>query len=235
MKLKMCLRGLFLCALATALMSSCSFSAKEYDVEFPLSFVKENAVKIDEDINLSQDTSSAEYGKIKLSEGLHNVSINGEVTEVNITRSGILNLAKEVFVVLPIEYRIEESSTEDHAGATIPIILDSTLFYYQSPTSTDTVMTDAKYDRLMTQAITKNERAYSRNNTKYELNKIPANTFFIEKSWNYGLTQDPPETVQEFMSDNSDQTVFYRWQVVTSNYAYLYALLGLNYLTEKIR
>jgi len=174
-------------------LSSCS---SDVSFQFPTDFVKENTVIINDKFDLKDYVSENNYSSIITKGGEVSISINGQITNINTTKGGLINLNKEKFVIFPIYYG--KSKFIAYPGSPRPILIDSVLYFNKEITrnSDDDLVKQAKEFTDMPFDPLKNK--------ELELSVAKESDLFIEKIWHLDITDEIPEKLEVKVERNED-------------------------------
>ena len=146
-------------------------------------FVINNKVIIDSE-SISKSNNGKIYSSILLTPGKHTISINDNSKEEFIVKGsdGMLNLAQEEFVVLPIDFR--QGNTTREMNIPLPVIYDSLVIYHKS------------LGESQSQVI----KVLARPQFKYILSssgggRIDKNKLFIRKKWDFDIEENIPNEI----------------------------------------
>ncbi len=207
--------------------------APEVTIFYPSDFVKENTVIINNEIDLKDLITEENYSSFVTSAGNVSLSINGEVKKITTQKGGLLNLNKEDFVIFPIYYGNSTFPAWD--GAPRPIMIDSVLYYSnfleKSSDSTLLAMVD-KYTDF----------PYNPKKSKdLELSKVLKEDFFVEKIWDFDISQDIPEQIEVQVKQNSisiggDNNIRSSKRIIRkANFFKVYTLLSEDFNSRDLR
>jgi len=205
--------------LASIFLCSC---ASDANILFPTEFVQNNDVIINGDIDLKEFVGAEEFSSFEVSKGDISVSINGKVTDVNVNKSGLLNLNKEQYVIFPIYYG--ESFMVSWSGTPRPILIDSVLYYNSE------IASRGVSDLLETANKHADEPYNPEKSKELELVLINEDVMFVEKNWEIDINEEIPDQIEVRVSKESGGSTMnvrtWRRTIKKANYFKIYCLLS---------
>ncbi|MCS3797805.1 hypothetical protein [Niastella sp. OAS944] len=194
-----------------SLLISCG--KNKHTVAYNASFCKEHVVKIDDTLTL-QSESTDRFAKLKLWSGEHTVSIDGGKPQTfDVDKNGILNIAKEEFVIFPIEFTIGKQHPLLGGTLGMPnwIIIDS--FAVGNERFLGQRVDKTKRDRIL---------KAGKGTEDSELQLTEKSQLYINEAWDIGVADETPETVKEKVSKNTRNV--YRKKVLEAKTFLLYSI-----------
>ena len=201
-----------------ALAYSCGQA--KYNVTFDGEYARENKVFVGE-IDLSTIDTSNKYPYIRLAKGSHQLKINDEIHDFNVTGFGHLNITGADMGIYPIEYVLGEPDLNQHYGLPAPFIYDSTLYY------------DPSYGNMTPGIALELARTKKRNTYPYEgsaeIVKIPKDVYFIKHNWDIEIGQDAPEDLMEAIDPDVSQMMVFKTALGEGYLVCVHAMFSLGY------
>lgn len=207
------------------LMASCKQKIAEVCINNDV--ISSNKVVLDDTLLLKVLSGSQKYSTLLLSAGKHSFTLNGgqkenfEVTE----EGGILNLGKQEFVIFPITYSNTTAEDANHSIVSMnyPILVNDSLVVYDK----NMVNSQAKLIELL-------QKDNVKDFLSRDLIKIPASQLFISRSWDFGLDQDPSDSISVKVKTKDTKTHGFRSKITDAKSFLLYTWLSDKYTIERV-
>ena len=201
-------------------LTTLSCTKKPVTVFVNTNFVTNNKVVLD-DAFITSSNNGKRYSNILLNPGKHTVSINDKSKEEFIVKGidGILNVAHEEFVILPIDFRT--GKTIKSMNIPLPVVYDSLVVYHNSVGVNQSEIIKV----LKTSAF------------EYILSssgggRIDKDNLFIRKSWSFGIDEEIPSTIS--VKRPSDWDLETKTKLVHANSFFMFAKSSEDYHIELI-
>lgn len=194
-----------------SLLVSCG--KNKHTVAYNASFCKEHVVKIDDTVTLKSE-STDRFAKLKLWSGEHTISIDGaKPTPFEVEENGILNIAKEEFVIFPIEFTIGKKNPLLGGSFGMPnwLVIDS--FAVGNKMFLDA----GKTKRAQ---VLKSGKGTEDN----ELQLTEKSQLYINEAWDIGVADETPDNVKEYVSKGTSSASVYRKKVIEAKTFLLYSI-----------
>lgn len=202
-----------------------SCSDKKRSVAYNASFCKEHVVKIDDTLTLKSEEKDR-YAKIQLTAGEHTVSVDGaKATPFDVEKNGILNFAKDEFVIFPIEFSIGEKSPISTGTFGLPnwIIIDSF------------AVANANFLGKFADKVTKDKiLKMGKGSEDTELRLTEKDQLYINEAWDIGVADETPENVKEYVSKGTKHASVYRKKVIEAKTFLLYSIATGSYTVSPL-
>lgn len=202
----------YLWALPVLVSMLASCSGRKVTITYNAAYCKTHELKIDDSITLKSDDQQV-FLKRQLQEGKHTLSISpGVSVPFEIHENGILNIAREEFVIFPVRFALGEGVSNATLGLPNAVVID-----------TFAVGSQAFFNSYA--AILKKDGIIQRGNgnDKTELVKTDKNQLFINQTWDLDITDEIPTAVQESVSEKATEANAYRKKVLEARQFVRYA------------
>ncbi|MGZ8538712.1 MAG: hypothetical protein ACXWV9_10640 [Flavisolibacter sp.] len=149
------------------------------------------------------DTSFA----LKLKPGTHRMKINnGKAQEFKVgDDGGILNISNQEYVAFEIPFRISNSDKDafdvEELKVRFPAIVDS--FFVSIKSRPDEVVADTTIIGLLPYLNSEKKSFFTEEENVSGLRTVGKNTLFINKFWDFDITDTIPRQISEFNSNRS--------------------------------
>lgn len=196
-----------------SLLISCG--KNKHTVAYNATFCKEHVVKIDDTLTLKSE-STDRFAKLKLWSGEHTVSIDGGKPQTfDVDKNGILNIAKEEFVIFPIEFNIRKERPFFSGTFGMPnwIVIDS--FAVGNERFLGQRADKTKRDRIL---------KAGKGTEDNELQLTEKSQLYINEIWDIGVADETPESVKEYVTKNTKNASVYRKKVMEAKTFLLYSI-----------
>ena len=200
-------------------LAACTKKKVNVDVYVNFQFIRSNKVIIDDTLILRKDDCANQFCKFVLKSGEHTLSINNTKETLKIGKlGGILNIAHQDFVIFPIKYSSPDNAIADAVFTTdMPIIIDSLIVYEKNV---------ARNQDDLIEFLKKPEAKEILSNSKLE--KFGKDQLFINKSWDYGMYEELPKTIE------SKYVATHIRKVIDAKLFLIYAKFNDEYIVEPI-
>jgi hypothetical protein len=180
---------------------------KMVNVKIPERAIAGKQLVIDENIKVFCRYDSDNFITIRLSTGNHEMRLNnGESKKFSVGENGgILNLARQEFVVFPVEYVTEGMKVYDVMQVNLPVVIDSFIVYNRDITSSQEQLFEILKDEEFAGSFSRN------------IIKTDSSQLFIDKTWDYDIDQLPPDKITirtmkpKYESYKIKESKFKRW------------------------
>ena len=218
----------FALPLLVSLMASCG---KKVSISYNASYCKDHVVKIDDTLTLKTD-GEKQFLKKTLESGEHTLTIDGgKPVSFEIEDDGILNIAHQEFVIFPIEFSF---GSEYNMGLKGTFGLPNVLVIDSFVVGNKELMENAASKVTRAKII---ELGKSRQETELienELLKTDSNQLVINKSWDIGVADEIPKSVQETFTSKTKSATVYRKKVMDAKLFVLYASISGSYTVQQL-
>jgi hypothetical protein len=215
-------------SLSVILLAACGDS--KVSISYSNSYVKDHVVKIDDTLTLKTDTAK-QFSKKTMETGKHTLTVDaGKPVTFEVKDDAILNLAHEEFVIFPIEFSFGNEKEDliqklqGTHGVPNLLLIDSFLVGSKSILAN----TDSTWNkgRIMREV----------SNTEYsELKKTDSNLLVVNKTWDFGVSEDIPKSVTQYVQKGSREASTYRTKVMDAKLFLLFATISDSYSVKHLR
>jgi hypothetical protein len=217
----------FALTLLVILLAACSDS--KVSISYNARYCKDHVVKIDDTMTLKTD-SGKQYFKRTMEPGKHTLTIDGgKPVTFELKEDAILNLDHQEFVVFPIEFSYGNSEKdnmlrllETHGDPNI-LIIDS----FVVGNTHLMAGTDSTWNRGRIQQEAKS--------TEFsELVKTDSNQLVVNKTWDIGVADEIPKSVEQFVQKGSKSASTFRKKAMDARMFVLYASISGTYTVKQL-
>ncbi len=192
---------------------------KDVNVKVNNNFLGSNIIILDDTVTLKPFATTNKYANIVIKSGKHKLSINGgsEQEFVVGNKGGILNVERSQFVITEIKYSSQDSWSKMYVDADIPIVLDSLVIFGKALAK----------DQEGLVSLLKNSS--SKDILSNNLLKFDRDQLFINKTWDYGINETPPQEISVKAQKDAKGVVRYKNKIFEAKSFLIFAKLSGNF------
>ncbi|OQP46840.1 hypothetical protein A4H97_04775 [Niastella yeongjuensis] len=213
-----------------SLLASCH---SDVSVSYNASYCKDHVVKIDDTITLKADDEK-EFLKKTLASGKHTLTVDaGKPVAFELKDDGILNIAHQEFVVFPIKFSFgssrENLAVSETSGMPNLLVIDS--FVVGNKWIMEKVAPKWKRDRIMQLGKGRESKG---DEVGTELVKTDSNQLVINKTWEIGISDEIPKSLEQSVSSSTRSAVAFRKKVMDAKMFVLFASISDSYTVQRL-